>query len=133
MRTRPTKTPALTGLQTAIYSAVTTLSYTVYDEAPENAAFPYVSIGETTLIDRGNKIKHADDHIETLHVWSRASGFKECKTMMAAIIGKLSGTQLTVTGYRVAYVEVEQTTTYRDPDGVTRHGIVQIRFNLTQE
>lgn len=132
MSIRPAKTSAAVLLQAAIYTALATV-LTGYDEAPENATFPYFSLGESVVIDRGNKVSHADEFIETIHIWSRAKGFKETKTNMAAVITKLSGTPLTVTGYVCKYMDVEQQSTFRDPDGLTRHGIVQIRFNLTQK
>lgn len=130
---RPAKQPALSAVQKAIYTALSAVPMTVYDDVPENAAFPYASIGETSLTDAGNKTGNADDQYETVHVWSRAKGFKECKDMMAAVVKALSGAVYSEQGYGIVFVELDQLTTLRDPDGLTRHGVVRIKFNVTQE
>jgi len=129
---RPAKTPGLSAVQKGIYTKITAIPLAVYDEAPENAAYPYVTLGETSTTDAGNKTGNADDHYETINIWSRAKGFKQCKDMMSAIITAISGSVYAEPGYRIVFVETDQVTTLRDPDGLTRHGVVRAKFNVTQ-
>jgi hypothetical protein len=131
--TRQAKNPGFTATQKAIYGAIVAVPLTVYDEAPENAAFPYVSIGESNTIDAGNKTNHADDHYETIHVWSRAKGFKECKDMAGKVIKALSEKTFLETGYIIKFFEIDQVNFLRDPDGLTRHGVIRIKFKVLQE
>lgn len=131
--TRPSKQPGFSAVQTALYKALTTAALTVYDEPSENAAFPYVTIGETSAVDEGTKLDHVDDHYETLHVWSRAKGFKQCKDMMATVIQAISGYTYAETGYKIHFIEIDQVNTFRDPDGLTRHGVVRAKFKVIQE
>ena len=46
----------------------------VYDHVPADSAFPYVTIGETTVTDWSSKTFDGQVHSVTLHVWSRGAG-----------------------------------------------------------
>lgn len=131
--TRPAKTSGLSGLQAAIYTALTTAGLTVYDQPSENAVFPYATIGESSATDAGSKTDHGDDVYETVHYWSRAAGFKESKTAVSTIISALSGYTYSVTGYKVHFSDVDNVATFRDPDGLTRHAVVRVKFKVFQE
>lgn len=132
--TRPAKNPGYSALQGAIYSALTASALAVYDEAGENLAFPYLTIGESSAIEAATKTENADEHIETLHVWSRYKGFKECKDLAASAIQAVSGYDYSsVIGYNVRFLEIDGTVFMRDPDGLTRHGVVRLKFKVIQE
>ena len=131
--TRPAKTSALGGLQTVIYSALTAAGLTVRDEPGENTVFPYATIGESNAEEVGSKTDFGDDVYETIHYWSRAKGFKEAKTAVNTIISALSGYTYTVTGFRVHFADVDAVQTFRDPDGLTRHAVVRVKYKVFQE
>ena len=63
-----------TAIQTAIYQALSTLSYPVYDDVPQNAAFPYIVIGEDTSIPFDDDCNTGAESTITIHVWSIYSG-----------------------------------------------------------
>jgi hypothetical protein len=129
----PPKSPGLSAAQAAIYKAISGASIAVYDEPSENQAFPYVTIGESSTINDGTKLDHGDDHYETIHVWSRAKGFKECKNMMSAVIAAISGASFSEAGYTIRFIEIDTVNTFRDPDGLTRHGVVRAKLKVIQE
>lgn len=131
--TRAAKAPGFSETQKALYTAITAIPLTVYDEAPENAPFPYVSIGESSTQDAGNKTHHADDDYQTIHVWSRAKGFKECKDMANKIVQAISERTFTETGFKIMFLEIDQVIFLRDPDGLTRHGVIRAKFKVLQE
>lgn len=131
--TRPAKSTGIDAIQTAIYKALVAATVTVYDQVGENAAFPYTTIGESSVVDAGTKTDHADDCYETLHVWSRANGFKECKTIIKSVIAALSGYNYAESGYQIVFVDVDSINLFRDPDGLTRHGVVRVKFKVFQE
>lgn len=131
--TRPAKKPACTELQTAIYAALSA-SHTVFDEPGENRPFPYLTIGESSFTEDGTKTENADEHIETIHIWSRYKGFKECKQLASTAIQAISGHNYsTVIGYKIRFLEIESTIFLPDPDGLTRHGVVRAKFKVIQE
>lgn len=118
-------------LQQALYGRLTaSLSCPVYDQVPEGAAYPYVTLGEDTAADWSTKLTPGQEVTHTLHVWSRAAGFKECKQIGDQVIQSLTGAALAVAGFRVEVVRLEMNEVLRDPDGVTRHGVIRFRFNI---
>jgi hypothetical protein len=130
---RPAKNPGLSAVQKALYLAISGAGITVFDAVSENQAFPYVTIGETSTLDDSDKTKHADEHTETIHVWSRAAGFKECKDLISSVLVAVSAINGTTDGYQIRYLDTDQVLTMRDPDGITRHGVIRTRLKVTQE
>ncbi len=62
-----------------------------------------------------------------LHVWSRNEGFVETKRIGDAIERSLHLASLSVAGSRVVEIAFEQANYIKDPDGITRHGIITFR------
>lgn len=123
-----------TEFQTAIYDALTAgpsiASGRVYDRVPANPTFPYVAIGDEQIVDDGNTCDDGWEVFEDVHVWSRASGFPETKGLIQAIVPRLAAINA-VPGFTVIAVEVENTRVFRDPDGLTSHGVISMRFVIT--
>ena len=80
-------------LQQAIYVrlAADLAPVPVYDIAPANSLFPYVTIGEFTGADEYDKSDDAERLTLTLHVWSRQTGRKQCKEILAKMRASLHG------------------------------------------
>ncbi len=129
--TRPDKKPGLSEVQTAIYGALSA-SMTVLYAVDENQAFPYATIGESSGIEDGTKTGHADESYETIHFWSRANGFKEVKDLISLAASKLIGKTFVVNGYKISFLEIDQIETMRDPDNITRHGVLRIKTRALQ-
>lgn len=125
---------ALLELQRSIYNRLSaSLSCPVYDEVPQGATFPYVAIGEDTAVDAGAKNAHGEEATVTLHVWSRAKGMSEAKGLISSIVYAMTGAPLPITGFQSAIAQREMADTFRDPDGITRHGVIRFRFRIFQE
>ena len=121
-------------LQTSIYSTLSndntltsTLSATVHDEVPQGTAFPYVQIGEETAIDYSTKDLVGGEYTVTIHVWSRYKGSKETKEIMDRVHTLLHDNSLSVTGFNLINLRFEFSDILKDPDGVTRHGVMRFR------
>lgn len=119
-------------LQAALYDALTTASPSIaggriYDDVPEDAAFPYVQIGDSDAVQDDVDCSDGLDETITLHVWSRYRGKKEAKEIIAQIRAELHAVSLTVSGRASANAWVRQSRVVLDPDGLTRHGIVSVR------
>ena len=122
-------------LQQALYAAVTGSAPLaaligpprVYDDVPQGAAFPYLTLGQSTLRDWSTGTDDAEEHILTLHVWSRAGGRKEMHEVMDALRGALHDQPLVLSGHRLVNIRHEISEARRDPDGETYHGIVRFR------
>lgn len=121
-------------LQTAIFQALTAhgvlpdvVGGRVYDEAPQNALTPYVSLGDCQVLpDKAGCIDGSLCY-PIIDVWSTQKGYAEAKTIAATILAKLDDQpeNLSVAGFSVTVFEIHNYQPLRDPDGITR------RVNLT--
>lgn len=123
-------------LQQAIYSELSgdseltsTLGASVYDDVPDHEAvtFPYVNIGEDTTLDYSTKDLVGSETTLNMHVWSRYRGSKEVKQIMDRVHSLLHDSNLTVTGRNFINLRAEFSDVLRDPDGITRHGVMRFR------
>jgi len=103
----------------------------LYDHAPEDPVYPYLTYGPMRSADIGGDDSPMTAHNITLHLWSRYGGRAEIMTMLQAVSGALQsgGWQLAV-GHLVS-ANVVFTDQFRAPDGHTIHGI--IRLNATTQ
>lgn len=122
-------------LQQALYAAVTGSASLaaligpprVYDDVPQGTPFPYLTLGQSTLRDWSTGTDDAEEHILTLHVWSRAGGRKVMHEVMDALRATLHDQPLALSGHRLVNIRHEISEARRDPDGKTYHGIVRFR------
>ena len=120
-------------LQQAIYNALTgdstlmALITGVHDHVPQGAAFPYVTIGESTARDWSAVGIVGVEATLILHAWSRARGRKEVKQILSEIHRVLHDADVTVPGHHLLYLRFVFARTTRDPDGATHHGVSRFR------
>jgi hypothetical protein len=131
-------TAALWPLQQAVYAKLTghaplmALVSGVYDEVPEQATHPYVSLGSITEnVDDAHNQRGLEASV-VLHVWSKYRGFKEAAGILAELDAALDRQPLTVTGFRDVSIAHQQHTELRDPDPDIRHINVSYRVWLTK-
>lgn len=99
----------------------------VYDAAPRNAVFPYVSIGQASVADWSTGSEAGAEHTLVLHAWSRAAGKKESYAILAAIEGALHDASLGLDGHHLVNLRFEFADVTRDRDGITYHGVARFR------
>lgn len=95
----------------------------VYDRAPDDVAFPYVSLGPESAQPFEAQLLDGWDMSLQIDTWSRKTGRVECRQIMAAIYAALHGAALAVSGHALVMVVLQLQTTMDDPDGVTVHGV----------
>lgn len=129
-------------VQGAIYSALrvdsaltalTGGSPQVYDVVPPATPVRYLTIGEDQTLDEGSLCgPDMFEHFSTIHVWCRAEqsgqtvGRIEAKRIAARARDVLMG--LTVPGFTVHSATCERIDHLRDPDGLTAHSVLAMRF-----
>ena len=125
-------------LQKAIYAALTgdgalmAMITGVHDHVPQEAAFPYVTIGESTAVDWRTVGHDGMELTLVLHAWSRERGHREVKQILAECHRILNDAKLTVPGHVLVWLHFEFAQTIADNDGATYHGIA--RYNaITHE
>lgn len=121
-------------LQEAIYSRLTGSSALaafvgprIYDDVPQTTPFPYVVVGDDMSIPWDQDACAGTESTVTLHVWSRYSGRKEAKQILAVLYALLHNAELTVSGSQTVLFRAEYQETFLDPDGMTRHGVIRFR------
>ena len=122
-------------LQTSLYAALAADTALVgllgvpriYDDAPQRSAFPYVTLGQSALRDWSTATEAGDEHLLTIHVWSRAEGRRETNEIIEAIRAALHDGSLLLDGHRLVNLRYESSEARREPDGQTYHGIVRFR------
>jgi hypothetical protein len=122
----------LAEVQTALYDALTAAlaPVPVQDQAGPNQAYPYVTIGELTGDQRDTLGEQAAGIEMTVHVWSRQPGMQECQVLMAQAKDALDRRRLPATGFQWVDTIWIYAQTLRDPDGMTRHGILRFRVEV---
>lgn len=124
-----------TEVQQAIYDALTATPAVaggrVYDTVPDNAIFPYVSIGQEQVVGDGNACGDGWEVHADVHVWSRKPGFPEAKGIAAAAVERVTAIA-SLSGVRVVQVEFQDQRALRDPDGLTSHVVISFRFLIDQ-
>lgn len=100
----------------------------VYDEVPQKVAFPYIELGEFQTLDDGAQCHDGVEVFAIVHVWSRAAGQVEAKTIAGAVRGALHEVVLNL-GAAWQFLEIaHQDTRYlKDPDGRTSHAVLTFR------
>lgn len=129
-------------VQKAVYQALTAnldiiaQSIPVYDDVPqpetvENSDYPYITIGE----DNHNSIDTDTENMNqvsiVVNVWSRESGRKQTKEIQGYIYDALHRARLSQAGYNFVNIMQDNSSSFYDADGITRHGVQT--FNLIIE
>lgn len=123
--------------QVAIYSklkadtALMALITGVYDDPPDNTAFPYVTIGDAEEAPSNTFGKLTKMITHTINIWSRYQGYKEVFDIANRIITVLDHVALTIAGYTHIHTWYRGMTTARVPDGITRGA--NLRFQVWVE
>ena len=99
----------------------------VYDDVPRGTAFPYVTIGESLVRDWSTGSDEGNEHIVTVHAWSRAKGRKEVQSIVQAVRDALHDRQIPLSGHTLINLRQELSDARRERDGETYHGIVRYR------
>ncbi|CAM3829846.1 DUF3168 domain-containing protein [Litorimonas haliclonae] len=106
----------------------------LYDSAPEDPVFPYLSYGAMRREDVGGDATPLCLHQMTLHLWSRYAGRAEILGLLAQIETVVTD-QDALSAHLSPDTLVSATALYSDilraPDGRTHHGLLRLSF-LTQ-
>lgn len=102
------------------------------ERATDNAAFPYVTCGQTSAFDWDTGVENSDDQMITLHVWSKAQGEDETLAIMDAIEARLADAVLVIGPHGQTRLSLEFTEARYDEELLVHHGMLRFRA-LTQE
>jgi hypothetical protein len=99
----------------------------IYDDAPQGAAFPFITLGQSVIRDWSTGTENGAEHNVTLHVWSRIGGKKQVQEIIEAVRAALHDQPLMLADHHLINLNHEFSEARLDPDGDTFHGIVRYR------
>lgn len=103
----------------------------VYDEVPQSAAFPYVTLGDAKVSDWSTATEAGEEHQLTLHAWSRQGGHREAHVIAGALLQALDDAPLSLDGHRLVNLRFSVADIRREADGRTYRA--QVRFRAVTE
>lgn len=115
-------------LQKAIFARLDSeIAPPVYDHVPQEAPFPFVVVGDATAAEWGAGDLAGEQHVLSVHIWSRYQKRMEMKQVMGSIKTALDSAPLTLSGQHLVDLRFVFADEFPDPDGVSRHGLVRFR------
>lgn len=105
----------------------------IFDHVPQEEAYPYVVIGELveTQFDNDDVQRMVSVSI-TVHSYSREWGRKETHAIQFEITKTLHRAILAAAGFDFVSIDHEQSQSFTDADGITRHGIIEFKIIMTE-
>ena len=98
----------------------------LYDFAPEDPIYPYLSYGTVRSEDRGGDEAKLLAHSVTLHVWSRYSGRAEILDLLSQISVSLETMDAAQGDHQIVSVNTLYTDVFRARDTRTQHGLIRL-------
>ncbi|NIM59996.1 MAG: DUF3168 domain-containing protein [Candidatus Aminicenantes bacterium] len=117
-------TSPLNALQNAVYSRLTTggnkISYSVYDEVPPGATFPYVTLGNPASVPFEARNVMGEIVRFPFNSFTRDAGGKwQANQMINAIIQSLTADVISITGYKITQIYKVNSRVYREEKNPT--------------
>lgn len=103
----------------------------LYDNAPEDPVFPYLSYGAMRREDVGGDVTALILHQMTLHLWSRYSGRAEVMALLdqvEAVVTDLEDLSAHLSPESLVSATALYSDILRAPDGRTHHGLLRLSF-----
>ena len=98
----------------------------VFDDPPADAAFPYLTIGETRIRDWPG-VQGGVEHDIRLHAFSRYAGRREIKEILNAVYDALHDAILPLQDNQLVNIRFVFGDAFRRNDGETYQGVVRFR------
>ena len=99
----------------------------IFDHAPANVAFPYITFGRTSLYDWSTGTESGTEQLFTLHIWSKAKGKKETLEIMAIVEARLATAAPELDGHKLVNLRPEFSEARYDDDQTVHHGLLRYR------
>jgi hypothetical protein len=109
----------------------------IYDHVPRGsggavtATFPFVNFADDDVLQDDATCVTGYEITLTIEVWSRGVGFPEAKQIAHAVVVSLHNWDAPLSTNRCITLQHRQTRMFRDPDGLTSHGVIELVANVT--
>ena len=99
----------------------------IFDHAPANVAFPYITFGRTSVYDWSTGTESGTEQLFTLHTWSKAKGKKEALEIMELARTTLHDASLDLEGHSLVNMRLEFSEARYDDRNEAHHGLLRFR------
>ncbi len=99
----------------------------IFDHAPADVRFPYVTFGRTSLYDWSTSTESGVEQFFTLHIWSKAGGKRETLDIMERIKIRLDDADLVLGSHHLVGLRFEYGEARYDEDVAVHHGLLRFR------
>ncbi|MBO0661832.1 DUF3168 domain-containing protein [Jiella sp. MQZ9-1] len=99
----------------------------IFDRRPEQASFPYLTLGRTAVVDWSTGTEDGAEHILTLHVWAKGGGKAETYEIMDKVATTLNDAALPLKDYHLVNLRLQFAEARREPETAAYHGILRFR------
>jgi hypothetical protein len=120
-------------------TAVMTLADKVYDAVPPEPFNPfgpkkaYITFGASDVFNEDAECLILSTHTVQIDCWSRQVGSLHCKRMVDAVYAVLHGnSSLDLSSNALVEMQVVLRQVFRDPDGLTTHGVLQVQAEIEE-
>lgn len=107
----------------------------IYDQAPplDRRTFPDVTFGPSDYVPENLECLSAREETLQLDCWTRDHGrLASCRALTDAVKVALHNADLTLSTNALVLIQIEQVRVFRDPDGLTGHGVVQVTASVEE-
>ena len=98
----------------------------LYDSAPENPVFPYLTYGPMRSQDISGDEALLKSHTLSLDIWSRYGGRAEALTILGAVYEAVENSAFDLGAIHLVRKQILNTDIFRAPDGQTLHGLIRL-------
>lgn len=100
----------------------------IYDRAPEGEPFPRITFGPSDVVPEDYECITAREETLEIDIWSRHDGgYKEAKKIADTVKDALHEQDFEPDNHALVEMHVTGIRHFRDPDGLTSHGVVTLR------
>jgi hypothetical protein len=99
----------------------------IYDHAPANVPFPYVTFGRTSVYDWSTGTENGTEQLFSLHVWSKARGKAEALEIMDLIQPRLADQPVPLAEGRLVLMRLDYAEVRYDDDLALYRGLLRFR------
>lgn len=113
---------------TGLTSLLAAGAESVLDHVPPDTAFPYIVLGDISARPHDTQAGFGRDILLTVYTYSRKSGMKETKEIMAAVFDALHDGGFSVANHDLILCREVSLTAALENDGATRRGAQQFQI-----
>lgn len=101
----------------------------VFNSVEEDQEFPYLTVGEPSVLPFTTKNKFGEELSIVIHAWSLYNGNLEAIKILNLCLDALS-TRMTLNGFTIRKVDVDSIRVFDDADPRIRHGVLRLKYTI---